>query len=337
EMAARGLPGRVIYLGCPAEEVLVGKGFMARGGAFTDLDCVVDFHPASTNVVSMGRSTAVYSANFHFKGITAHAAFDPQNGRSALDAVELMNVGANYLREHITSDVRLHYIITEGGVAPNIVPDRASSRYFVRAFTMDACKSVYDRLVKVARGAAMMTETELEIEYLGGCYERQPIAALAELLQAALSEAPRPVWDAADRELAAALNNTMPELTASIIATNNLPADSVLHDGVLPISYTDMFASTDVGDVQHIVPGASFTTATMNLGAPGHSWQTAACSGSAIGMKGMLYAAKTFALFGLKVLENPEVLAAAQADFQQKMQGKTYDCPVTPEMTVPGI
>lgn len=140
EMEEKKLPGTIIYFGCPAEEVLTGKCFMARGGAFDDLDIAIGFHPGKTNVAPMngGVSNALDSVKFHFKGRTAHAGGDPHNGRSALDAVELMNVGTQYLREHVTSDVRIHYIITEGGTAPNIVPDRASSYYFIRALSREA-------------------------------------------------------------------------------------------------------------------------------------------------------------------------------------------------------
>ena len=335
EMEAKGLSGRVVYFGCPAEEVLTGKGYMARGGAFDDIDYCVEFHPGSVNMIHMGRTTALNSANFHFKGVTAHAGGDPHNGRSALDAVELMNVGANYLREHVTSDVRIHYIITDGGVAPNIVPDHASSKYFVRAYTREACIEVYERLIKIAKGAAMMTDTEVEIEYLGGCYERLPNSTLSDLLQQALEEAPREAWTQDELQFAHELNATTPDLYKKQLAVYDLPEGTELCDQVLPISTMDTFGSTDVGDVQHIVPGVSFVTATWNIGAPGHSWQVTACAGHSIGMKGMIYASKTIALFGLKVLEHPEILEAAREEFKKKMGGKTYECPITPEMLVP--
>ena len=335
EMEASGLAGRVVYFGCPAEEVLTGKSYMARGGAFNDIDYCVEFHPGSVNVVHMGRTTALNSANFHFKGVTAHAGGDPYNGRSALDAVELMNVGANYLREHVTSDVRIHYIITDGGVAPNIVPDRASSKYFVRAFTRETCNDVYERLVRIAKGAAMMTDTEVEIEYLGGCYERLPNLVLSEVMQQALEEAPREAWTAEELQFARELNATRPDRYQKQLEEYELPEGTELCDSVLPISYMDTFGSTDVGDVQHIVPGVSFGTAAWNLGAPGHSWQVTACAGHSIGMKGMIYACKTIALFDLKVLENPEILHKARAEFDKKMAGKQYVCPITPEMLVP--
>jgi len=335
EMEKAGLPGTVIYYGCPAEEVLTGKSFMARGGAFDGLDYCIDYHPGTTTGVRLSQNTALNSANFFFKGVTAHAAGDPYNGRSALDAVEIMNIGANYLREHVTSDVRLHYMITNGGEAPNIVPDKASSRYFVRAHTREGVVAVYERLVKCARGAAMMTETELEIEYLGGCYQMMPNMAFSKELYEIMKGIEREPWTDEEKAFAAALNATMPELYEKNIARYGAPKGAALHEGVTPFVVYDGFGSSDVGDVQHIVPGVSFGTASANIGAPGHSWQIAACSGHSIGMKGMILASKIIAKFGLRVIECPELLEAAKAEFAESMGGKSYECPITPEMRVP--
>ncbi len=335
ELEKNGLKGTVVYYGCPAEEVLTGKSFMARGGAFDGLDFCIDYHPGTVNGTRTGGSTALNSAIFHFKGRTAHAGGDPHNGRSALDAVELMNVGANYLREHVTSDVRIHYIITEGGQAPNIVPDVASSKYFVRALSRDAVVDVYDRLVKVANGAAMMTETEVSIEFLGGCYNRMQNDALTQVLDASLREIPREAWSADEIAYAAELNKSMPELYADVLKKTGEAEGTQLHEGVLPIKPQTTFGSSDVGDVQHIVPGASFSTATYNIGAPGHSWQITACTGHTIGMKGMIYAAKVIALFGLKVFSSPEVLEKATAEFKKSMGGKNYVCPIPEGLPIP--
>ena len=335
EMERAKLPGTVIYYGCPAEEVLTGKSFMARGGAFDGLDYCIDYHPGITTGVRLSTGTALNSANFYFKGVTAHAGGDPQNGRSALDAVELMNVAANYLREHVTSDVRIHYMITNGGEAPNIVPDKASSRYFVRALTREGVVEVYDRLVKCARGAAMMTDTELEIEYLGGCYQMMPNMEFSKLLHEIMNGVEQEPWTEDEKKFAAELNATMPELYEKNIARYGAEKGAALHEGVTPLVVYDGFGSSDVGDVQHIVPGVSFGTATANIGAPGHSWQFSACSGHSIGMKGMILACKVIALFGLRIIESPEVLEAARLEFAQSMDGKSYICPITPEMKVP--
>ena len=335
EMEERKLPGTVVYYGCPAEEVLTGKSFMARGHAFDGLDLCVDFHPGTTNAVRTGKNTALNSAIFHFKGRTAHAGGDPHNGRSALDAVELMNVGANYLREHVTSDVRIHYIILEGGTAPNIVPDVASSKYFVRALTRDAVVDVYDRLVKVAKGAAMMTETELEIEFLGGCYNRLCNMELSKVLYDCLAEAPKEAFTEEEKAFAHALNQTMPELYEQLRTKAYAPEGTDLHEGLLPIEPVDGYGSSDVGDVQHIVPGASFSTACFAIGAPGHSWQNSACSGHSLGLRGMIYASRVLALFGLKVLENPDILKKAKEEFDKETGGKPYICPIPEELPIP--
>ena len=161
EMARLNLPGTIVYYACPGEELLTGKPLMARGGAFEGLDVAINFHPNKVNEATVGVSTAVNSMKFHFTGKSAHAANSPENGRSALDAVELTDIGANYLREHVTSDVRIHYTITDGGIVPNVVPDKASVWYYVRAFSREAVEDAYERLIKAAKGAAMMTETEV--------------------------------------------------------------------------------------------------------------------------------------------------------------------------------
>ena len=335
EMEAKNLPGPLVFLGCPAEEQLTGKVFMARGHAFDGLDIALSYHPLFTTEVSVGNSSAMNTAKFHFKGRTAHAGGDPHNGRSALDAVELMNVGANYLREHVTSDVRIHYTITEGGTAPNIVPDKASSKYFVRALTRDAVVDVYDRLVKVAKGAAMMTETELEIEFLGGCYNRLCNMELSKVLYDCLAEAPKEAFTQEEKDFAHALNQTMPELYEQLRTKAYAPEGTDLHEGLLPIEPVDGYGSSDVGDVQHIVPGGSFSTACFAIGAPGHSWQNSACSGHSLGLRGMIYASRVIALFGLKVIENPDIVEKAKAEFVKETGGKPYICPIPEELPIP--
>lgn len=336
EMEANNLPGTVVYYGCPAEEVLTGKSFMARGGAFDGLDYSVAYHPGTTNGVRTGRNVALQSANFHFRGVTAHAGGDPHNGRSALDAAELMNVGVQFLREHVTSDVRMHYIITEAGTAPNIVPDRACNKYFVRAYTRESVEDVYNRVIKVAEGAAHMTETTVEVENLGGCYQTLPNMELVKVLEDAMREIPQEPWSKEELDYAKELNATTPEVLEATRGRYDLPADMIIHEGIVPHTYVlDSFGSTDVGDVQHIAPGVMFNTATYNLGAPGHSWQIAACTGHSIGMKGMIYAAKAIALLGLKVIAEPAILEAAKKEFDEVRKGKPYVCPITPEMPVP--
>lgn len=332
EMEERKLPGTIIFYGCPAEETLIGKGFMAREGAFRELDVSFAWHPGASNHVTLGRMAAMNTAKFHFKGITAHAGADPHNGRSALDAVEIMNVGANYLREHVTDDVRLHYTITDGGQAPNIVPDKASVWYYVRALSREAVEDTYARLIKVAEGAAHMTETEVEVDYQGGCYNTLQNKVLAELIHETMEEIDRPEYTKEELDFAE-------ELDKGVSNKVFFPGASLdkghIHQDVLPITDRDAYGSTDVGDVQHIAPGVFFMTATSNIGAAGHSWHNTACAGNSIGQKGMIYASKVMANAGIKLIEDQSILEQAKAEFDQTMEGTEYDCPINDDIELP--
>ena len=333
ELENRGMSGTVVYYGCPAEEVLTGKVFMARNGAFKDLDCAFAWHGGNLNMVTTGIHTGLNSAIFHFKGRTAHAGGDPQNGRSALDAAELMSVGANYLREHVTSDVRIHYVYKEAGTAPNIVPDRASVWYYVRAMSREAIEDTYDRLVKVAKGAAMMTETELEIEFLGGCYNTQPNRVLTDVAHEAMHEVEIPQGTEEELKFAEELNKQSPQY-------DKFKASGALDNGPLATDIPEIktvygYGSSDVGDVMHICPCIMVRNGTYNIAAPGHSWQITACAGMSIGHKGMLQGSKVLAVSGLKMIENPELVEKAKAEFNETMHGRTYKCPIPMEVPVP--
>ena len=333
ELEERGLEGTVVYYGCPAEEALTGKTFMARNGAFQELDLALAWHGGTMNAVNVGCSNGLNSAIFHFKGITAHAGGDPHNGRSALDAVELMNVGANYLREHVTSDVRIHYVIKEGGTAPNIVPDNASVWYYVRAMSREAIEDTYRRLILVAEGAAHMTETQLEIEYLGGCYNTLNPVMLTNLTHDVMEQIEMPHWT--DEELAFAdeLNKKSQQYQA--VKDSGKLENGPLCTFVEPVAKRDGYGSTDVGDVQHIVPCVQVMTATCNLAAPGHSWQITSCAGMSIGMKGMLFGSKVMAATAMKLVEDPKLVEQAKEEFNKQMNGRTYNCPIPKEIPVP--
>lgn len=333
ELEASGKEGTVVFYGCPAEEVLTGKAFMAREGAFADLDAAFSWHGATTNHLTTGTMTGLNSAVFHFHGITAHAGGDPHNGRSALDAVELMSVGANYLREHVTSDVRIHYVIKEGGTAPNIVPDTASVWYYVRALSREAVEDTYRRLVMVAEGAAHMTETKLEIEFLGGCYNTLNPVKFTTMTRDVMAEIEMPQWTEEEKEFADALNKKSQQYDR--VKDSGLLDNGPLCTFVSPVLNEDGYGSTDVGDVQHIVPCVQVMTATYNLAAPGHSWQVTACSGMSIGMKGMLYGAKVMAASAMKLVNEPKLLAEAKEEFKKQMNGRTYKCPIPKEIPVP--
>ena len=333
ELENRGMSGTVVYYGCPAEEVLTGKVFMARNGAFKDLDCAFAWHGGNLNMVTTGIHTGLNSAIFHFKGRTAHAGGDPQNGRSALDAAELMSVGANYLREHVTSDVRIHYVYKEAGTAPNIVPDRASVWYYVRAMSREAIEDTYDRLVKVAKGAAMMTETELEIEFLGGCYNTMPNMYMANMTYDIMKQIPIPQYTEEELKFADELNKQSPQYE-SYKASGALEKGS-MHTEIKDLSPVNSYGSTDVGDVQHVCPCVQVRTACWNMAAPGHSWQVTACSGMSIGHKGMVYGGEVMAAAAMEMYEHPEHVEKAKEEFDAKMSAHPYKCPIPREVPVP--
>lgn len=335
ELEERGLEGTVVFYGCPGEEAITGKAFMARGGAFRELDAALAWHTSTNPRVVMGGTTAMDNVKFHFKGVTSHAGAAPHNGRSALDAAELMNVGANYLREHITSDVRLHYIITDGGQAPNIVPDTATTWYYIRALSREAVLDTYRRLIKVAEGAAHMTETAVEVEYLGGCYNLMCNKVLAETVyDVMLHDVAASPWTAEDIEFARQLNEVSPNYK-KLLESGALKEEIQLNSTLGRISYEQDYSSTDVGDVSHIVPTICVTTATQNIGATGHSWQVTACAGSNVGMAGMLRGGKILAATAMRLYTDSLLLEKVKRQFDEDMDHKEYKCPIPPEMPVP--
>lgn len=333
EMEQKGLNGTIVFYGCPAEEVITGKLFMAREGAFSDLDIAFAWHGSTLNRVMSSTHSAMNSAIFHFKGRTAHAGTDPHNGRSALDAVELMCTGIQYLREHVTSDVRIHYIIKDGGVAPNIVPDKASVWFYVRAQARDIVDAVYDRVVKCAEGAAIMTETEFKEELLGCCYNTMPNMYMCNLAQEIMHEVPPPVYTQEEIKFADELNKCCENY--EILKSTGVLDKGPLFTGVAPLERDMRYSSTDLGDVQHIVPSIMICSTTYNYAAPGHSWQRNACSGHSIGFKGMIYGAQIMAAIAMKMLENPEHIEAAKKEFSTNMKGQKYKCNLPADMSVP--
>ncbi len=335
EMESSGLGGTVRYYGCPAEETLVGKVFMVRDGLFDDVDAALTWHPAALNSVWAASSLANNSAKFRFYGRSAHAAANPDMGRSALDAVEIMNVGANYLREHVVEKARIHYVITRGGGEPNVVPAEAEVWYYVRAPKREQVEEIYQRLLLCAKGAAIMTETEYDVEFLAGCYQYLPNRVLGKLLHQNLRKVGAPPFDEADRQFARQLRETFaPGQQEAAVSRFKELAEELrgkdLHDGVLPLRESDevMPGSTDVGDVSWVVPTAQFATACTVIGAAGHSWQMTATSGMSIGHKGMLTAAEVLALTVRDLLTRPEVLAEAREEFRRATEGSPYRCPL---------
>ena len=330
EMEKTGVKGTIHFYGCPAEEDgSPGKTFLVREGAFKELDSAIFWHPSSGNAATLGRMTATNNIDFIFRGRTSHAAVAPQHGRSALDAVELMNVGANYLREHLNEDVRMHYIITDGGAAANIVPDYASSHYTIRSVSREYLSEVYDRLCKVAQGAATMTETEVEIIYTGGCYNTLNMRTLAEVAQRSLDAAPFEEWSEEDKAFAEALNMSEPGTYQAAIRRQGFTPGQHLAVGQGPMRTKDGGGSSDVGDVGNMIPGVNIGAATAPLAAMPHLWQFTAASGHEIGIKGMIYAAKVMAHFGLELMHDTSIIDRAKEEFAIARAGLTYmnTCP----------
>jgi len=334
ELEERGLEGTVRYYGCPAEETLVGKVFMVKAGLFDDVDAVLDWHPTAVNTVRNASSNAMNSIKFAFHGVTAHAAGDPHNGRSALDAVELMNIGANYLREHVIEKARIHYVITDGGGEPNVVPGHAEVWYYVRAPERDQVEEIHQRVMNIARGAALMTDTDFDSRLLAGCYNVLPNTAINRVLHRAMEEVGPNDWTEAElefaRRMAESFRPGQKEASLKALGAPRETYGQILHEDILPFSEeeTVQAGSTDVGDVSWVVPTGRIGVACGVLGQPGHSWQFAASSGMSIGHKGMLMAARVLARAGLELATSPETLAEATSEWADRIRERPYQSPL---------
>lgn len=334
ELMARKLPGTVKYFGCPAEENFSGKAFMARDGLFNDCDACLTWHAGAVNRVWTGSSLANNAMNVTFYGQTAHAAGDPYNGRSALDALQLMNMGVEFLREHMPTKARVHYVITNGGGQPNVVPAKASAWYLVRAPRREEVDSLYARVLKCAEGAAMMTETRCEVELIKAIWNVLPNTTLEILLEDSAGRVGAPRFDESDLRFAEEITKSFtPGQKEASLRKERLPEDvckQLLNDTWVPrpADPTDSEGSTDVGDVSWCCPTAQIRTACQCLGTPGHSWQYAAQSGMSIGHRGMLAAGKILAEAGFELMTNPALLAAATDEFQKATADRPYYSPI---------
>lgn len=331
--------GTIIYYGCPAEEGGAGKAFMANAGVFNDADICLTWHPDTFNGTLYANFLANYRVTFKFRGKTAHAAADPFNGRSALDAVELMNVGVNYLREHMIPDARVHYVtINGGGIAPNVVPDFAESLYSVRAPRTDQLDALFVRVKDIAKGAALMTGTEVEITVISGMSNMLPNETINEVLQSKLIEVGAPKFSEEEHAFARELSKSIPpdslETGAYVYGLDSKAVaalkDVLLYEDILPPFKSEIIlpGSTDVGDVSWVVPTGQIFTTCWTLGSPGHSWQIVAQGKMGIGQRGMLYAGKVMALSALEFMQNEQVLEKAKAEFKQKRDAAKYISPI---------
>jgi aminobenzoyl-glutamate utilization protein B len=305
--------GTVRFYGCPAEEGGGAKAFMVRAGLFKDCDVVLHWHPGSQNRAGDPSCLARIAAKFRFHGASAHAAGSPEQGRSALDAVELTCHAAELLREHTPNYTRIHHVITSGGGAPNVVPDFAEVYFYVRHPKADVVKGLYARLLKCAQAGALATETKLEVEYLGGTCELLPNDVLSRVTLANLRELNDMQFSPEEREFAVRLQSTLVEPR---------PLESIRDVGDSKGGQTA--GSTDVGDVSWVVPTSGFATVCWPPGTPGHSWQATAAGGTTIGRKGMLLAAKVLAATAFDLYHQPATIAAAKDELRGRLNKHAY-------------
>lgn len=308
--------GTIRVYGCPAEEGGSGKVYMVRAGLFNDVDAVIHWHPADENSVTMTSALANKSAKFRFHGLAAHAAMAPEKGRSALDAVEAMDNMVNMMREHVPQETRIHYVITSGGKAPNVVPDFAEVYYYVRHPDKENVNAIFERVVKAAKGAAMGTETTVDYEIIGGTHDLLLNRTLGEAMQANLEKTGGVTYTQQEMDFGKKLQSSF---------TFKVPAiASAAQVKPLKPQFDAGGGSTDVGDVSYAVPTVGLSAATWIPGTPAHSWQAVACGGTEIGTKGMMVAAKTMALTALDLYTNPELLKKAKQEFVNSKGDYTY-------------
>ena len=328
-MESKHIHGTLRYYGTPAEEGGSGKVYMVRAGLFKDVDVVLQWHPSDRNAVANGGALAVTSAKFRFHGIAAHAAMAPDRGRSALDAVMLMGNGIEFLREHVPANTRMHYIISNGGLAPNVVPDTAELYLMARSPTLPALDLVWARIEKIAQGAAMMTETTLETHIVSSDANIIPNDVLAKVAQKNLEEVGGFRYTAEEMHFAEELQKTLPEE-----GRRDLHSTETVQP-LRPFDPNAPAASTDVGDVSWNVPTIGFGSATFVPGVAPHTWQAAACAGTTIGQKGMVISAKAMALTAADLFANPELVSEAKAEFVHELQGKKYESMIPSDQKPP--
>lgn len=340
--------GTIRYYGCPGEEGGSGKAFMVRDGAFDDVDVALTWHPLTHNTIFSVRTLANYQIYFKFHGKSAHAAAAPHLGRSALDAIELMNVGVNYLREHIIQEARVHYAVTNaGGSSPNVVQSETEVLYLIRAPKINQVQEIYERICNVAKGAAMMTGTDCEIVFNKACSNYIPNSTLEKLLYNNFKEVGAPEFDNEEKKFARDIKNTLSEtdINNDLQTANefmggkgqeivNVLKEKDIADIILPYVYSStlLSGSTDVGDVSWIIPTAQFSVACNAFGTPGHSWQNVAQGTTTYAHKGMLVAGKVMARTVVDVLLNPKIVEEAKDELRVILDGTAYICPIPSEV-----
>ena len=327
-MARHGIKGTLKIFGCPAEETVEGKVFMARAGVFDGLSCCLQWHPGGDNQVPLGSESALNQFEVEFFGKTAHAAGGAWNGRSALDAVELADVGLNFLREHLPPTARLHYVIVHGGDAPNVVPDHARAWYYVRDIDRESVEKHYERVLKVIEGAAMMTGTTYKVHFKSGVHEMLMNRAGNELVYANLLALGPPSFT--DKEQA----------FAKAVQKNSGVEEKGLSGKIEPFKRPERNlggGSTDVAEVSWLTPTTSLVVAAMPLGAPGHHWSTVACSGMSIGTKAVVTAAEVLSATCLDFLTEPQSIRRMRDEWQADKKGREYKSPLPADLAPPVV
>ncbi len=314
-LAEKKFKGTVRVYGCPAEEGGSGKVYMVREELFNDVDVVIHWHPGDGNAVTMNKTLAIISAKFRFHGISSHAAASPESGRSALDAVEAMDNMVNMMREHVPQETRIHYVITNGGKAPNVIPDFAEVFYYVRNPDRTLAKAIFERVVKASKGAAMGTETETDYETISGSYDLLINNTLAVAMQKNLEKVGGVTYTPDEIEFGNKLQSSFNFKYPLIESAANVK--------LLKPDEEAGKASTDVGDVSWTVPTVGLNAATWIPGTPAHSWQAVACGGTEIGIKGLMVAAKTMALTAIDLYTNPSLIEKAKEEFN-KVRGNNF-------------
>ena len=338
---ANGIKGRVRYYGCPAEEGGAAKGFMVRAGAFDDVGIAISWHPAAFSQVHEPKSLANTRIDFHFTGRASHAAAAPHLGRSALDAVELMNVGVNYMREHMPSDARVHYALLDaGGIAPNVVQASATVRYLIRGRDLVDLNHLIARVRKIAEGAALMTETKVTAKVVSAVSNLIGNTPLERAMDDAFQRLGPPDFDDADRAFAAKIQSTLTDADIEAAFRRvGLPVTKGLSlcDRIVPLDQNGeaMVGSTDVGDVSWVVPTVQAHGATYAIGTPGHSWQLTAQGKMPAAHKGMVHVAKVMAATAIAALLDETLIPRAKADHQARLKDTPYVSPLPIDIDPP--
>lgn len=332
------LPGTIKVLGCPAEESGSGKAYLARDGYMNDTDIALTWHPSNFNQVCTGSSQSCISVFYKFHGVSAHAAGAPHLGRSALDACELMNVGVNYMREHMEDSDRVHYAYTNvGGKAPNVVQSEGTLKYFIRSTTNPKCQKLLERVNNIARGAALMTETTLEIIFDEGLSNTVPNFVIEDVLDASFKKMYQNTYTEEDLAYAQSFKDTYdindaisdaPKYAKDKAHVIELMRTKPIHDEYMETVHSDIcdMGSTDVGDVSWVVPTGQVNTACYSFGAGAHSWQWVAQGKSALAHKGYQLAGKVLCDAAITFYEHPELIEKAKEELQQRLDGETYRC-----------